>query len=234
MTTKKKEADQTIINIEPVKRTLLKVELIGTSDLILRKKSRSFELAEIWKQSHDKGEKIPNELSQPYNLFEKLITSIDWKEPITFHDDDWSKYTQEEWEYYMQNNAPCINSQHIFGSLYEAFVSFGYKDSTGKNGTDIKRSVSLASNHFPIQFSEVRFNQELIPTNGKSQVNVLGQSNIFSGWKCNIKIYTADVAFPTNTVIDLLSTAGNFIGLATQRKNGYGRFALGKIEKETL
>lgn len=228
------KTNENVLTIEPIKRTLLKVELIGTSDLILNKKARSFELAEMFKQSHPKGTEIPASLTQEYNLWEKLITSIDWRDQITFHDDDWSLYTEEEYKDYMQNNAPCISSQAIFGSMYEAFVSFGYKDKTGKNGTDVKRSVSLGSNRYPIEFAEVRPEQKLIPNNGKNKVNVLGQYSVFSGWKCTIDIFTADVALPADTVLTLLATAGQFIGVSTQRKNGYGRFSIGKVGKEIL
>jgi len=177
-------------------------------------------LAEIWKQSNPKGEKMPDALNQNYNLWEKLITSIHWRDPIAYHDDGWSKYTEKEWEKYMKNNAPCLHSQAIFGSLYEAFVSFGYKESTGKNGTDVKRSLTLAKPLFPIKFASASYEQKLIPNNSKNHTNVLGQYNVFSGWKCDIEIYTADVAFPANSVIDLLQTAGQFCGVSTQRKTG--------------
>ena len=43
-----------VISIENIKETRLVVELIGDSDLILHKKSRSFERQEIFKQSHEK------------------------------------------------------------------------------------------------------------------------------------------------------------------------------------
>ena len=225
--------EETLI-IEPVKKTLVRATLKGTGALILNKKARSFERAEIWRQSNPKGAKMPKELAQDYNLWEKLITSVDWRDPIQYHDDDWSKYNEDEWRGYMENNAPCINSQAIFGSMKEAFISFGYKDSTQKNGTDLTRGLSLAKPRFPITFAEARYKQELIPNNTKSHTNVLGQHNEFYGWECPIELYTANVAFPADTVIDLLVTAGKFIGLSTQRKNGYGRFELDGVEKVDL
>ena len=230
MATKKEEK----LILEPIKKTLITATLKGESDLILNKKARSFEMAELWKQSHPKGSKMPEELAQNYCIWEKLITSIDWRDPIEFHDDDWTKYTEEEWRSYMENNAPCINSQAIFGSMYEAFVSFGYKESTQKNGTDVKRGVSMTRHHFPIRFAEARYEHKLIPNNSKSHTNVAGQYNVFTGWECDIELVTADVAFPADTIIDLLFTTGEFIGISTQRHNNYGRFTVENIKKTDI
>ena len=47
------------ITIEPLKETTLRVELIGDTDLILHKRSRYYEQAECFKQSKDKGFKMP-------------------------------------------------------------------------------------------------------------------------------------------------------------------------------
>ena len=71
------------ISIENIKETRLVVELIGDSDLILHKKSRSFERQEIFKQSHEKGTKIPKDYMQSKNIWEGLITGLTWEKPIT-------------------------------------------------------------------------------------------------------------------------------------------------------
>ena len=60
------------VTFEPVKQTVVDVELIGTSDLILNKKCRSYERAEVWKQTNPKGAKMPKNLEQDYNLWEHL------------------------------------------------------------------------------------------------------------------------------------------------------------------
>ena len=39
-------------------------------------------------------------------MWEQRITSIHWKNPIEYHDEDISLYTQEEWESYMKDNRP--------------------------------------------------------------------------------------------------------------------------------
>ena len=217
-------------SLEPVKQTIIDVELVGTSDLILNKKCRSYERAEVWKQTNPKGAKMPKDLDQDYNLWEHLITSITWNKPIEFHDDDYSLYTQEEWERYMRENNPCILASAFVGAMSEGFKTFGFKDATGKAGTDFKRAVNFQSPKFPITFSGVGYEQKLIPTQGISRTNVVGQYNVFSGWKCRVQLACADVVFPYETIVDLLATTGRFIGIGTQRKNGFGHFEIGKTE----
>ena len=220
------------ITINPVNQTLLHVELVGTSPLILNKKARSYEMAEVFKQTHPKGTEMPKSLDQPYCLWERLITSLTWQKPITFHDEDYSLYTEDEWKDLMENNAPCILQNAFVGAMADAFKTFGYKDSTGKAGTDLKRSVNCTSPKFPITFAEVGYEQKLIPNTGINKTNVVGQYNVFYGWRCVVQFACADVAFPTETLVSLIDTTGKFIGVGTQRKNGYGRWEIGEI-KET-
>ena len=47
-----------VITLNPIKMSTFTVHIEGTSDLILCKKARSFELPEIFKQSHPKGTKV--------------------------------------------------------------------------------------------------------------------------------------------------------------------------------
>ena len=77
-----------VFQFEQIKEGRMLVTIQGDTDLILCKKSRSYEREEVFKQSHPKGTKIPAEYQQAYNLWEKLITSIHWENPITFHDED--------------------------------------------------------------------------------------------------------------------------------------------------
>ena len=223
----KKNETSTGINLEPVRQTILEVELVGDSDLILNKKCRSYERSEVWKQTNPKGSKMPKELDQEYNLWEHLITSITWDKPIDFHDDDYSLYTEEEWENYMRNNNPCILASAFVGAMGEAFKTFGFKDSTGKAGTDFKRAVNFQAPKFPITFEAVEYEQKLVPTTGITRTNVVCQYNVFHNWRCKVQLACADVVFPYETIIDLLATTGKFIGVGTQRKNGFGHFSIG-------
>lgn len=231
MAARKKEMD---IFIEHPKETILKVELVGTSDLILNKKSRSFERYWTWLQTHDDGEKVPSDIDtnkKNYNIWEHLITSITWLETNPYVFDDYSKYTEEMWHDLMTNNAPCILSAAFKGSMGETFTTFGFKDSTNRAGTDLKRAVNFTAPKFPVTFAAVEYEQKLVPNTGINKTNVVAQYNLFHGWKCRVEIACADIVFPSKTIIELLSTAGKYVGVGTQRKNGYGRWKLGNIEE---
>ena len=230
---KKKETTTTesTISIEAIRTTKMRVKLIGTSDLILNKKARSFEREEIFKQSHPKGTKIPSNIQQPYNMWEKLITSINWRDPIVYHDEDYSLYTEEEWKDYMENNAPCILGKAFQESFKETFISCGFKDSTGKSGADLKRTVSVSVKN-PITFVQAGYDQHLAMTNGLNKVNVLTQQNQFTGWTCDIEIAFLDGTFPKETILTLVQMSGNFIGVGSRRGEGYGRYTIGIVETE--
>lgn len=211
------------ITLSTFKKGTLIVNIVGDSELILCAKTRSYELAEIFKQSHPKGTKIPDKFLQEYNLWEKLITSIHWEKPIEFHDDDWSLYTEEEWNKYMSDNRPCILGKAFQDSLKEAFVSCGFKESTGKAGTDFKRTI-MFSPLIPISFTQAGYTQHLAQTSGLNRTNVLTQANVFSGWGAELRINYLETAFPKATILDLVACAGDFIGVGSRRGEGYGRY----------
>lgn len=209
--------------IEPLKETTLKLELIGDTDLILHKRSRYYEQAECWKQAHDKGTKMPEIYNQSKNIWEGLITGVHWEKPIEFHDEDISLYTQEEWESYMKYNRPCILTQAFKKSFTETFITF-FKDSTGKKGTDIKRSLSMAGSICPVNFESVEVVSNIVPTSGISASPVLCSSNVFHNWRTTIEVSCPDIVFPHETVLQLIETSGKYIGIGTQRANGNGRY----------
>lgn len=209
--------------IEPLKETTLKLELIGDTDLILHKRSRYYEQAECWKQAHDKGTKMPEIYNQSKNIWEGLITGIHWEKPIEFHDEDISLYTQEEWESYMKDNRPCILTQAFKKAFTETFITF-FKDSTGKKGTDIKRSLSMAGSICPVNFESVEVVSNIVPTSGISASPVLCSSNVFHNWRTTIEVSCPDIVVPHETVLQLIETSGKYIGIGTQRANGNGRY----------
>lgn len=209
--------------IEPLKETTLKLELISDTDLILHKRSRYYEQAECWKQAHDKGTKMPEIYNQSKNIWEGLITGVHWEKPIEFHDEDISLYTQEEWESYMKYNRPCILTQAFKKAFTETFITF-FKDSTGKKGTDIKRSLSMAGSICPVNFESVEVVSNIVPTSGISASPVLCSSNVFHNWRTTIEVSCPDIVFPHETVLQLIETSGKYIGIRTQRANGNGRY----------
>ena len=224
-----KKNEQTLA-IEQLKVTRLNIELLGDTDLILHKKSRSFTRKEVFKQSHDKGTKIPKEYDEVNNPWEKLITSITWENPIVFHDDDGNLYTEDEWKNYMSNNRPCILPQAFSKSFAEAFKTFGFKESTGRAGTDFQRALNIVGSKAPVSFVNVEAQSILVPNGGISNTNVVCHQNVFFGWSTKITIDVPDIVFPYETILSVVDTAGRYIGIGSQRKNGNGRYHIGNVE----
>lgn len=219
------------LSFEPMKQTLIKAKIIGTGDLILHKKNRLFEMSEIFKQDSPPGTKPPRCLDPKLNKnkWEMLVTSITWDKPIVFHDDDPMLYSEDEWREYMETNRPCILSAAFAGAMGECFKTF-FKDATGKAGTDFRRAVNVAKTRFPISFESVRAEDILVPNTGMNKTNVVSHQNVFSGWSCDLELMSVDSVFPPEVIVEVLATTGKFIGVGTQRKNGYGHWELGEIE----
>ena len=221
---------ETQITIEAAKVSNIKLHLVGDEDLVLCSKARSYELPEIFKQSHPKGTKIPSEYMQEYNLWEKLITSIHWLNPVEFHDEDWSKYTEEEWRGYMSTNKPCILAKAWTESFKEAFISCGFKESTGKSGADLRRTLSMTHRLTPVSFGEAGYDMHLVPNNTMAHTNVLSVPTVLSNWECDIEINVLKAAFPAETIIEIIQTAGKFIGIGSRRGDGFGRYHIESVE----
>ena len=146
-----------------------------------------------------------------------------------FHDDDWSLYSEEEWRDYMQNNRPCLLGKAFQDAMKEAFISCGFKESTGKAGTDFKRTISIAS-IVPVSFGEAGYSQHLAQTSGLSRVNVITQQNVLHDWCCDVQVNALESAFPKQTIIELFNMAGTFIGVGSRRGEGYGRFHVTEVK----
>lgn len=57
------------IKIEPIKETIMRIGIVGDTDLMLNCRGRYYVQSEIWKQSHDKGSAMPAIFNQSKNLW---------------------------------------------------------------------------------------------------------------------------------------------------------------------
>ena len=224
-----KKATEKVIELTELPIKKVTVTLVGDTDLILCKKARSFELAEIFKQTHPKGTKMPPELQQPYCLWERLITSIHWLNPIEFHDMDHTLYTEEEWKNYMETNKPVILGKAFKDSMAEAFKSCGFKDATGKNGTDFIRTIVISKVN-PISFAQAGYDQHLAVANQLGNPNVICQQNVFSGWRCEIDITYLENVIPLSTLLEVIRATGTFIGVGSRRGEEFGRYHIESVK----
>lgn len=212
--------------LKPMKENIVQILIVGDTDLVLCKKARSYELRDVWKQNHEEGEEVPDELLKK-NEWENFITSITWEKPIHYHDDNFDLYTKDEWNYYMENNRPCILSYAFKKSFKDAFISMGFKKSTKKNGSDIDRVLNFQRKENPINFAKVVPESCLVP-NKKNKTNVVCNQNVFSGWSCELSFCVPDGSIPTNTLINVVQTAGRYIGIGSRRLEGFGRYHIDK------
>ena len=219
---------ETTAKIAQMKTTKLDIELLGTSPLYLHGKARSYIRSEVWKQNNPRGAEPPNNINQPANVWEQLITSIEWLDPIEYHDDDYSLYSEEEWRRYMETNKPLLHSAKIGGAMKEVFISC-YKEKTGKAGTDLQRALNFTDKGFPIEAGWYEPESIIIPGSGINRAPVVCNRNILHDWKCEVSIIVPESIFPAETIISILRNAGWMIGLSTNHKNGYGRFVIGNV-----
>lgn len=233
MAKKAKETIGEVLNLEPIQRTYLKVELIGDSDLILHGMDRYTTMKMIWEREHPENTPLPAIFQQDKtnpNIWQQLITSIHWLHPIEFHDEDISLYSQEEWERYMKENTPCILSRAFLKSFKEVVISF-YKY-TKLKGTDLRRSINITNPLCPVTFENVEIRKSIANTREDGGGSpVLSEANVFSGWKTEIEIKAPATVFPTESILAIIQSAGEFIGIGTQRANGYGRYHIGSVQE---
>lgn len=222
-------AKEKVISVEPLKENIITMDLVGDTDLMLHARSRYYVQCEVWKQSHDKGSEPPAIYKQGKNIWEPLITSIHWEKPIQFHDEDISLYSEEEWKEYIENNRPCILTYAFVKSFKESFITF-FKDTTGRAGTDFSRSVNLEGSICPVDFTSARIENSIVPTMGAGKgAPVLASCNVFNGWKTKITVSCPQIVFPLETLIQIISTTGKYIGIGTQRANGFGRYHIENV-----
>jgi len=152
-----------------------------------------------------------------------FITTIIWEKPIIDHRDDYTKYCEEEWNEYMRNNRPCILTQAFQKSFKEVFITF-FRESTGKAGTDFDRACNMLGRMVPVDFVSVERESKIVPGSGRNKAPVICNQNVFSGWRTQITVFMPEKVFPVETVAAIVQTAGKYIGIGSQRMNGYGRY----------
>ncbi len=105
-----------------------------------------------------------------------------------------------------------------------------FKDTTGRAGTDFSRSVNLEGSICPVDFTSARIENSIVPTMGAGKgAPVLASCNVFSGWKTQITVSCPQIVFPLETLIQIISTTGKYIGIGTQRGNGFGRYHIENV-----
>jgi hypothetical protein len=129
----------------------------------------------------------------------------------------------------MTENQPCILAQAFLKSFKEAVITF-YK-SSGLKGSDLRRSMVLIGKLCPITFAENRLHKNIVNTqeDGRGSA-VLLEANVFSGWRTEIEFMTPSNVFPKESMLSIIQSTGEFIGIGSQRANGFGRYHIGNVD----
>lgn len=213
-TTKKDKNELVISTLKPQERTIF---IEGESDLIINQMNARTIREMVAKQS---GQKMPKQ--QP-NVWEDIITSIRWRDPLPLTEDDGFKEYNEEWfKKILTENAPCISA---FG-LKKAFMNTVVRNEIDTYSTKFDTTVSVlpVNGGIPIEFATHTLGTFLLPPPSNRGTRVLARESIFSGWKTNFKIRFTDNVYSLDEIVSIINLSGFGIGIGSGRSAGYGRY----------
>lgn len=193
------------------------ITIEGTGDLILNKMNAST-IREL--TADDRKAQHVFEL-QNANKWERIITSIHWRDPLPTDDTnaDCSEAMMME---LLKTNAPCIPKFGFNKSWGQAVVRFGID----KYSTKFDPAVDIAAPHglVPITFDEWHLETKLMAP--KRGAPVTQMFNHFSGWGATITLNYTDDVFSLNEILTVISKAGMGLGIGSGRSSGYGRYKI--------
>lgn len=192
------------------------ITIEGTGDLILNKMNAATErelIADdrkaqgIWEKQH-------------MNKWERIITSIHWRDPLPT-DDTNSDCTEEMMGELLMNNAPCIPAFGFRKSWGQAVVRY----EIDKNSKKFEAATNIITEHglIPITFDKWQLETKLMSP-GFGKPPVVQTFNHFSGWKANIVLSYTDDVFSLNEILTVISKAGLGLGIGSGRTSGYGTY----------
>lgn len=220
----KKNANEVVIVTPESKIQHATIRIVGDSDLILNKMN-----ARNTRMLMAPDRKAVRE--QP-NLWEDLITSIHWQDPLPMKD----TYTESDeamMARLLNENKPCIKAFGLKKSFGQTVVRLGID----KYSTSFDASLNIAGNGLvPVQFSGWAYREQLMsPKRGAPIVVAL---NHFMGWEATFTIDYLDGVYSRDKLVEIINMAGFSIGIGSGRTSGYGRYhvadviATGKVSEE--
>lgn len=193
------------------------ITIEGTGDIILNKMNISTvreltaddrKAQHVWEQQH-------------MNKWERIITSIHWRDPLPTEDTN-SDCSEEMMMNLLNTNAPCIPKFGFNKSWGQAVVRFGID----KYSTKFDPAVDIAAPHglIPITFDEWHMETKLMAP--KRGAPVTQTFNHFSGWGATILLNYTDDVYSLNEILTVISKAGMGLGIGSGRSSGYGRYKI--------
>jgi len=193
------------------------ITIEGTGDLVLNKMNAST-IRELTADDR-KAQKIWE--LQNANKWERIITSIHWRDPLPT-DNTNADCSEEMMMELLKTNAPCIPKFGFNKSWGQAVVRFGID----KYSTKFDPAVDIATPHglVPITFDEWHLETKLMAP--KRSAPVTQMFNHFSGWGAVITLNYTDDVYSLNEILTVISKAGMGLGIGSGRSSGYGRYKI--------
>lgn len=193
------------------------ITIAGTGDLVLNKMNDST-VREL--TAEDRKAQHIWEL-QNANKWERIITSIHWRDPLPTNDTN-ADCSEEMMMELLASNAPCIPKFGFNKSWGQAVVRFGID----KYSTKFDPAVDIAATHglVPITFGEWHLETKLMAP--KRGAPVTQMFNHFSNWGAEITLNYTDDVYSLNEILTVISKAGMGLGIGSGRTSGYGRYKI--------
>ena len=187
----------------------------GDGDLVLNKMNAASErelLADdrkkqgLWEKQH-------------VNKWERIITSIHWRDGVPCEDTN-TKCTEEMFFDMLEKNAPCITAFGLKKSWCQAVV----QNEVDKYSTKFSNAVNVVAHGglVPVTFSNWMLDTRLMaPKRGAPIATLLSH---FQGWRAEIPISYTEHVYSLSEIVTIINCAGFGIGIGSGRTSGYGRY----------
>lgn len=164
-------------------------------------------------------------LKQKPNVWEDIITSIHWRDPLNVAD-TYTECNEEMMLRLLKENAPCITAFGLKKSFGDAVVRNNID--TYKTKFDVSLNIQGNMGKIPIEFAQWAIDERLMSPKKGAPVTV--RLNHFSGWKANFIIDYAEHVYSISEIVNIINLAGFGIGIGSGRSSGYGRYHVVKVE----
>lgn len=205
-------AKENIIQIKPLNTKVQKVTIVGDSDLVLNKMN-DVTVRNLTNQRKGKAK----DQKEP-NLWEEIITSIHWRDPLP--DDDRESWNEETMHKLLTENAPCITAFGMKKSLDQAVVRNGIDTYSTK--FDAGMNILGEGGLIPVKFEKWTLDEMLMSP--KKGAPVLVHLNRFVNWSAEITFSYTGTVYSLEQIVNIINIAGFGGGIGSGRSSGYGRY----------
>lgn len=211
-----KKEEIIVLNEIEVKHAKITIE--GDSELVLNQMNARTKRQLTAERKSNKGVK------ETVNMWEDLATAIHWRDPYRIADT--RDMTEEEFQWMLENNAPCISAFGLKKSICQAIV----RNQIDTYATKLDASITILAPRslVPITFNEWCVDERLMsPQRGAP---VLVRINHFVGWKATFQLDYVENVYSLNEITNIINLAGFGLGIGSGRSSGYGRYHVSGVE----